>query len=88
MLMMYWVVGSTAGAAHVKSVPAKLFDVRDLGAASPILGLEIIQGRTNYTLCVGQSQYAETVLGKYNMNERTPRASRGTRPAFFGYHLC
>jgi hypothetical protein len=69
------IVGNMAGVAHVKSVFSTLFEVRDFGAASLFLGLEIVHDHSKKSLWLGQSQYASTVLQTYKMDECKSRVS-------------
>ena len=44
------------------------FDMKDLGEASFVLGIEIHQDRTNGVLGLSQKAYLEKVLKKYSMH--------------------
>lgn len=44
------------------------FEMKDLGAASKILGIEITRDRSKGVLCLSQSGYLEKVLERFNMS--------------------
>jgi hypothetical protein len=48
------------------------FDVKDLGAAKKILGMEIIRYRKFVLLYLSQKNYIEKVLHRLNMNNVKP----------------
>ena len=43
------------------------FDMKDIGAANFILGMEIRRDRVNMMICLNQRKYVETVLERFNM---------------------
>ena len=45
------------------------FDMKDLGEASYVLGIEIHRDRRNYALGLSQKEYIEKVLKKFNMSK-------------------
>ena len=54
---------------EVKSRPSSKFDMKDLGAANFILGMEIRRDRANKMISLNQIKYVETVLEIFNMQE-------------------
>jgi len=59
----------------IKEVKAQLsskFDMKDLGAANFILGMEIRRDRANKMISLNQRKYVETVLQRFNMQESKP----------------
>ena len=48
------------------------FEMKDLGAASKILGIEITRDRRNGVLCLSQSGYLEKILERFNMSGSKP----------------
>lgn len=53
----------------LKSVLSAEFEMKDLGDAKKILGMEITRDRVNRKLCVSQEDYLWKVLGKFNMDQ-------------------
>jgi hypothetical protein len=56
----------------IQDVKTKLsfkFDIKDLGAANFILGMEITRDRENGKLTLNQRKYVETILQRFNMQE-------------------
>ena len=45
------------------------FDMKDLGAANFILGMEIRRDRSNGNIQLNQRKYVETILERFNMQE-------------------
>jgi hypothetical protein len=59
----------------IKEVKLKLsskFDMKDLGAANLILGMEIKRNHPDRKLWLNQRKYIETILHKFNMQECKP----------------
>lgn len=48
------------------------FEMKDLGAANKILGMEIIRDRKAGTLCLSQKGYIEKILQRFNMQNAKP----------------
>eukprot|EP00253_Pinus_taeda_P034792 PITA_34792 len=48
------------------------FDMKDLGAANYILGMEIKRDRAKRKLWLNQRKYVETILQRFNMQESKP----------------
>jgi hypothetical protein len=51
------------------------FDMKDLGEASYVLGIEIHRDRKNGVLGLSQKAYLEKVLKKYNMHKSNATCS-------------
>ena len=58
--------------SRLKSNLAKTFDMKDLGSARRILGMEIIRDRKSCKLCLSQEKYIERVLQRFNMKNAKP----------------
>jgi hypothetical protein len=56
----------------VKTQLSSKFDMKDLGAANFILGMEIKRDRENRKLWLNQRKYVETILQRFNMQECKP----------------
>ena len=56
----------------LKSLLSKEFDMKDLGAAKKILGMEIHRDRTSGRLWLSQHNYVKRVLEMFNMNNAKP----------------
>ena len=48
------------------------FEMKDLGAATKILGMQIIKDRDSKTLYLSQSDYVNKVLTRFNMEDSKP----------------
>ena len=48
------------------------FDMKDLGAANHILGMEIKRDQTKRKLWLNQRKYVETLLQRFNMKDSKP----------------
>eukprot|EP00253_Pinus_taeda_P034861 PITA_34861 len=51
---------------------ARTFDMKDLGAARQILGMEILRDRSNGKLWLSQQKYIEKILLRFGMNNVKP----------------
>ncbi len=58
-------VGNHAAVEHAKVAMASAFEVKDLGAASYFLGLEIVRDRPRQLIWVGQSKYCTDKLREF-----------------------
>lgn len=58
--------------AWLKTLLASLFDLKDLGAANQVLGLEIIRDCTAGTLKITQCKFARQLLDEYDMSDCRP----------------
>ena len=54
----------------LKKELSKSFEMKDLGPASQILGINISRDRTNRKLRLSQESYIEKVLDKFNMGKQ------------------
>jgi hypothetical protein len=57
---------------EVKSQLSSKFDMKDLGAANFIFGMEIKRDRANRKLWLNQRKYVETILQRFNMHGSKP----------------
>ena len=57
---------------RLKAQLFRTFDMKDLGAAKHILGMEIHRDRKNGKLWLSQQKYVEKVLEKFFMNNVKP----------------
>ena len=60
---------------HIKEIKSQLkkeFDMKDLGAAKKILGMEISRDRSSCRLWLSQENYILKVLKRFNMEEARP----------------
>lgn len=57
---------------EVKSQLSSKFDMKDLGAANFILGMEIKRDHANMKLWLNQRKYVETILQRFNMHGSKP----------------
>jgi Reverse transcriptase (RNA-dependent DNA polymerase)/gag-polypeptide of LTR copia-type/Integrase core domain/GAG-pre-integrase domain/Zinc knuckle len=69
------VVGTRAGVMHAKDLIKSLFDVKDLGAASTFLGLDVLRDRASRTLWLGQPRYVQSMLEQFNLVKCNPRVA-------------
>ncbi|CAA7047040.1 unnamed protein product [Microthlaspi erraticum] len=53
----------------LKAELSREFEMKDLGAASRILGIDITRNRKEGTLCLSQSGYLKKVIQRFNMGE-------------------
>jgi hypothetical protein len=56
----------------VKSQLSSKFDMKDLGAANFIMGMEIKRDHANMKLWLNQRKYVETILQRFNMHGSKP----------------
>eukprot|EP00253_Pinus_taeda_P023270 PITA_23270 len=56
----------------LKTQLSSKFDMKDLGAANYILGMEIKRDRAKRKLWLNQRKYAETILHRFNMQDSKP----------------
>ena len=66
---MLIVVKSMVEVNKLKSLLSKGFDMKDLGAAKKILGMEIHRDRASGRLWLSQYSYVKRVLERFNMND-------------------
>ena len=58
--------------SKLKAQMARAFDMKDLGAAKQILGIEIHRDRRNGKLSFSQEKYVEKILERFEMNKVKP----------------
>ena len=66
----------------LKAQLSKEFEMKDLGEAKKILGMEIARDRHRGTLCLTQKQYLKKVLQRFSMSEKTKPVSTPLAPHF------
>jgi hypothetical protein len=64
------------------------FDMKDLGEASYVLGIEIHQHRRNEVLGLSQKSYIEKVLKKFNMHKCNPTPAPIVKDVKFEKFQC
>ena len=57
---------------RLKAQLARTFDMKDLGAANQILGMQIHKDRKNDKLWLSQIKYVEKILQRFGMNKVKP----------------
>ena len=67
---------------RLKAQLSKEFEMKDLGEAKKILGMEIARDRQRGTLCLTQKQYLKKVLQRFGMSEKTKHVSTPLAPHF------
>ena len=67
---------------HLKTQLNKEFEMKDLGEAEKILGMEISRDRKLGRLCLTQKQYLRKVLKRFGMNEKSKSVSTPLAPHF------
>ncbi|KAK0581940.1 hypothetical protein LWI29_019810 [Acer saccharum] len=61
-------IGNDVGVlTSVKEWLAKQFDMKDLGEASFILGIQVIRDRKNRTIALSQASYIDKILSRFSM---------------------
>ena len=67
---------STEKVQEVKHTLSRKFNMKDLGELNHFLGVQVIQDHDKGTMWIGQSQYTDTILKKFGMDQsksiRTP----------------
>jgi hypothetical protein len=64
------------------------FDMKDLGEASNVLGIEIHRDRSKRVLVLSQNAYFERVLKKYNMHKCSGSPAPIAKGDKFGTFQC
>ena len=72
---------SSSQVSHLVTALSQAFELKDLGALSYFLGIQIMPSRFRLTLC--QSKYASDVLHKFNMENSKPTKT----PCYPNVHL-
>ena len=63
-------IGNDVGKlSEVKVWLAKQFDMKDLGEAAYILGIQIFRDRKNRTLSLSQASYIDKVMDRFSMQD-------------------
>lgn len=71
--------------AEIDRLKAQLsseFEMKDLGEAKKILGMEIKRDRKTGTLCLTQIQFLKTVLHRFEIDDKTKPVSTSLAPHF------
>ncbi|GJY11820.1 putative RNA-directed DNA polymerase, partial [Tanacetum coccineum] len=64
------------------------FDMKDLGEASYVIGIEIHRDRANGRLGLSQKAYIERILNRFNMQHCSPTVAPVIKGDVFGSHQC
>ena len=59
------------------------FQMKDLGDAQYVLGIQIVRNRKNKTLAMSQASYIDKMLSRYKMQN----SKKGLLPYRYGIHL-
>ena len=73
---------------ETKKILSSNFDMKDLGEASFVLGIEIHQDRRKRVLGLSQKAYLEKVLKKYSMHACKPSPAPIVKGDRFGKFQC
>ncbi|KAK0587347.1 hypothetical protein LWI29_021335 [Acer saccharum] len=77
-------IGNDVGVlTSVKEWLAKQFDMKDLGEASFILGIQVIRDRKNRTIALSQASYIDKILSRFSMQD----SKKGMSPFRHGIKL-
>ncbi|KAI9166216.1 hypothetical protein LWI28_028107 [Acer negundo] len=77
-------IGNDVGVlTSVKEWLAKQFDMKDLGEASFILGIQVIRDRKNRTIALSQASYIDKILSRFSMHD----SKKGMLPFRHGIKL-
>ena len=68
---------------EVKIQLAKQFDMKDLGEAAYVLGIQIFRDRNNRKLVLSQASYIDKILVRFGMQN----SKKGNLPFRHGIHL-
>ena len=71
-----------------KRLLSRNFDMKDLGEASYVIGIEIHRDRANGTLGLSQKAYIDRVLERYNMQQCSPSVAPVVKGDVFGTFQC
>ena len=71
-----------------KHLLSRNFDMKDLGEASYVIGIEIHRDRHNGILGLSQRAYIERVLNRYNMQHCSPSVAPVVKGDVFGNFQC
>ena len=73
---------------ETKKFLSSKFDMKDLGEASFVLGIEIHRDRRNWVLALLEKAYLEKILKKYGMHMSKPTPAPIIKGDGFGKHQC
>ncbi|TYK03644.1 gag/pol protein [Cucumis melo var. makuwa] len=77
-------IGNDVGhLADIKKWLAMQFQMKDLGNAQYVLGVQIVRNRKNKTLAMSQTSYIDKMLSRYKMHN----SKKGLLPYRYGIHL-
>ena len=69
------VTNDTAQLTAIKAALSRRFDMKDMGEAHFILGVQITRDRLNRRLCLSQAEYVRTILERFGMRDCKPVAT-------------
>jgi hypothetical protein len=73
---------------ETKGILSSNFDMKDLGEASYVLGIQIHRDRSNGVLSLSQKAYLEKILKKYNMHASKATPAPIQKGDKFGLYQC
>eukprot|EP00253_Pinus_taeda_P010898 PITA_10898 len=73
---------------RLKAQMARTFDMKDLGVAKQILGMEILRDKSNGKLWLSQQKYIEKILLRFGMNNVKPVSVPLASPFKLSSSLC
>ena len=77
-------IGNNVGyLTGIKNWLATQFQMKDMGEAQYVLGIQIVRNRKNRTLAMSQASYIDKVLSRFKMQD----SKRGLLPFRYGIHL-
>ncbi|KAL0544221.1 hypothetical protein IC582_019334 [Cucumis melo] len=77
-------IGNDVGhLTDIKKWLATQFQMKDLGNAQYVLGIQIVRNRKNKTLAMSQTSYIDKMLSRYKMQN----SKKGLLPYIYGIHL-
>ena len=77
-------IGNDVGhLTDIKKWLATQFQMKDLGNAQYVLGIQIVRNRKNKTLAMSQTSYIDKILSRYKMQN----SKKGLLPYRYGIHL-
>ena len=77
-------IGNDVGTlSSVKLWLTQQFNMKDLGEANYVLGIQILRDRKNKTIALSQATYIDKVLERFAMQN----SKKGNLPSVLGHHL-
>jgi hypothetical protein len=73
---------------ETKKFLSSKFDMKDLGEASFVLGIEIHRDRSKWVLGLSQKAYIKKILKKFNMHKRSPSPAPIVKGDRYGDFQC